>query len=275
MARRLVAVLLLLLAAQTASLATPESEASSARRLIWSDEFDGPAGASPNPTKWSFDIGGNGWGNNELQHYTARPSNACLDGQGDLVITAHAERYKGPDGVTREYTSARLQTLHTFQFKYGLMEARIQVPAGAGLAPAFWSLGNNAYDGPRAWPKSGEIDAMEVLGSAPRIVHVAIHGPWSWAPSGVGGVARSPELLSADFHTYGVKWGPTRISFLLDGTIYKTIKPSDLRPGSRWPFRRPSFLLLNLAVGGNWPGRPDASTPFPARMVVDWVRVWQ
>jgi beta-glucanase (GH16 family) len=275
MARRLVAVFCLLAVIPAVVPTAGDGHDGSNHRLIWSDEFDGPAGDSPNPTKWNFDIGGRGWGNNELQHYTARPSNAGLDGQGDLVITAYAERYTGPNGVTREYTSARLQTLHTFQFKYGLMEARIQVPRGAGLLSDFWSLGNNAYNGPRAWPKSGEIDAMEVLGSAPRIVHGAIHGPWSWAPGGVGGVARSTESLSAGFHTYGVKWGPTRISFLLDGTTYKTIKPSDLRPGSRWPFRRRSFLLLSLAVGGNWPGRPDASTPFPARMVVDWVRVWQ
>ena len=276
MARRLLAVpCLLAMILVAVAPGTGFGHAVSSPRLIWSDEFNGPAGASPDPTKWNFDVGGNGWGNNELQYYTSRPSNASLDGQGDLIITAHAGRYTGPNGIRRPYTSARLQTLHTFQFKYGLMEARIQVPAGKGLLSDFWSLGNDAYSRRRAWPASGEIDAMEVLGSAPRIVHGMVHGPWSWAPGGIGGTVRTPGSLSAGFHTYGVRWSPKRISFLLDGSVYKTIKSSDLRPGSKWPFRRPSFLLLSLSVGGDWAGRPDSSTAFPARMVVDWVRVWQ
>jgi beta-glucanase (GH16 family) len=244
-------------------------------QLVWSDEFNGPAGASPDPAKWSFDVGGSGWGNNELQYYTSSPNNASLDGHGDLVIAARAEQYTGPDGVTRSYTSARLQTLHTFQFTYGLAEASIQVPAGQGLLPAFWSLGNEAYDGPNAWPASGEIDAMEVLGSEPNVLHGTLHGAWPSLPDGLGGTDESPTPLSAGLHVYGVEWLPTKISFLLDGSVYKTITPADLPPGSPWPFQHPFFLLLNLAVGGNWPGAPSPSTPFPAKMIVHWVRVWQ
>jgi len=252
-----------------------EQARGAAPRLIWSDEFAGPSGANPNPSKWNFDVGGNGWGNNELQSYTARPVNASLDGNGDLVVTARPERFSGDDGIARDYTSARLQTLGKFEFLYGRMEARIRVPAGAGLLPAFWSLGNDAYNSDDAWPASGEIDAMEVLGSEPGVVNGTLHAPWSWAPDGIGGVAKSPTPLSAGFHTYGVDWAPGEISFLLDGSAYETVRRSSLPAGAAWPFQHPNFLLLDVAVGGDWPGAPTASTTMPARMVVDWVRVWQ
>jgi beta-glucanase (GH16 family) len=242
--------------------------------LIWSDEFNGPAGASPDPANWSFDTGGGGWSSDELQSYTSRPQNASLDGEGHLVITARAENYTGPEGITSKYTSARLQTLNTFQFQYGLAEARIQVPSGQGLLPAFWMLGNNCYESAEAWPGCGEIDVMEVLGSEPNILNGTLHAPWPWAPNGEGGTVESPTPLSGGFHTYGVEWSPDRITFLLDGTAYETITP-DLPAGAAWPFQHPYFLLLNLAVGGDWPGAPNASTQFPARMTVDWVRVWQ
>ena len=242
-------------------------------RLVWSDNFNGPAGAKPNPGKWSFDTGAWG-GNEELEYYTSRPANAELDGRGHLVITARAEAFSGPDGVTRSYTSARLQTLHTFQFEYGLVEARIKVPAGQGLLPAFWMLGNNAYQ-PGGWPGSGEIDTMEVLGSQPDVVKGTIHGPWSWASHGVGASLRSRTSLASGFHVYGVEWEPERITFLLDGSVYETITPADLPPGAAWPFRHPFFLLLDLAVGSVRAGSPSPTTPFPAQMIVDWVRVWQ
>ncbi len=244
--------------------------------LIWSEEFNGPAGSSPNSNNWNFDTGGKGWGNEELESYTSRPQNAELDGNGNLDITARAENYVGSDGIPRQYTSARLQTLHKFQFQYGLVEARIQVPAGKGMWPAFWLLGDEGYASEHAWPDCGEIDAMEVLGSEPNVVHGTLHAAWPWAPKdGVGGRAESPKPLSAGFHVYGVEWAPQRISFLLDGAIYKTITPADLPSGAPWPFDHPFFLLLNLAVGGDWPGAPNASTQFPAHMLVDWVRVWQ
>ncbi len=251
----------------------PISDAS--KRLIWSDEFEGPAGTSPDVKNWSFDTGGDGWGNEELESYTSSPQNASLDGKGGLVITARAENHTGSDGIKRPYTSARVQTLNTFQFQYGLAEARIQVPAGKGLLPAFWLLGNEAYENAQAWPGCGEIDAMEVLGSEPNVLNGTLHGPWPSAPDGVGGTTVSSTPLSAGFHVYAVDWSPGRISFLLDGVVYKMITPANLPPGAAWPFDHPFFLLLNLAVGGNWPGSPNASTQFPAHMTVDWVRVWQ
>ncbi len=244
------------------------------RKLIWSDEFNGAAGTSPG-SQWQFDTGGNGWGNEELESYTSRAANAELDGQGHLAITARAEKYTGKDGITRSYTSARLQTLKTFQFQYGLVEARIQVPAGQGLVAQFWALGNEAYEGSEAWPACGEIDTAEVLGSEPTIVNGTLHAPWAWAPTGIQGQAESATPLSAGFHTYSVEWESERISFMLDGSVYKTITPADLPAGAAWPFKHPYFLLMDLAVGGEWPGSPNASTHFPAQMLVDWVRVWQ
>ncbi len=243
--------------------------------LIWSDEFNGSAGTSPSKINWNFDTGGRGWGNEELESYTSRPVNAQLDGHGDLAITARAEKYTGADGITRNYTSARLQTLHKLEFKYGVAEARIQVPAGQGLVAQFWMLGSEGYESETAWPGCGEVDVSEVLGSEPNTVDGTLHAPWPWAPTGVQGSAESPTPLSAGFHTYGVEWEPERISFLLDGTVYKTIMPSDLPAGAAWPFEHPFFLLLDLAVGGEWPGPPNAQTHFPAQMLVDWVRVWQ
>jgi beta-glucanase (GH16 family) len=244
-------------------------------RLIWSDNFDGPAGASPNSKKWSFDTGGGGWGNDELESYTSRPANAELDGQGHLMITARAEKYTGADGITRDYTSARLQTLNTFQFKYGLMEARIQVPAGQGLVAQFWALGSEAYESSAAWPGSGEIDNMEVRGSQPHIVEGTVHGPWSWAPHGVSASMSSPTSLASGFDIYGMEWSPDRIRFMLNGSVYKTITPIDLPAGAAWPFKHPYFLLMDLAIGGEWAGSPSPATPFPAKMIVDCVRVWQ
>lgn len=244
-------------------------------RLIWSDNFDGPVGAGPSPAKWSFDTGGGGWGDDELESYTSRPANAELDGRGHLVIAARRETYTGSDGATRGYTSARLQTLHEFQFKYGLVEARIEVPIGDGLISQFWALGSEAYDSSTAWPGSGEIDTMEVRGSEPQVAEGTIHGPWSWAPHGVGASARSAASLASGFHVYGMEWTPERIRFILDGSVYQTIAPADLPAGSAWPFRHPYFLLLDLAVGGEWAGSPSPATPSPARMVVDWVHVWQ
>ena len=258
------------------STATANPTSTAPSHLLWSEDFDGPAGSSPNPNNWNFDTGGKGWGNEELESYTSRPQNAELDGKGDLDITARAESYTGSDGIPRQYTSARLQTLHKFQFQYGLVEARIRVPAGKGMWPAFWLLGDEGYASEHAWPYCGEIDAMEVLGSEPDVVHGTLHAAWPWASkNGVGGRAESPKPLSAGFHVYGVEWAPERISFLLDGAVYQTITPADLPSGAAWPFDHPFFLLLNLAVGGNWPGAPNASTQFPAHMLVDWVRVWQ
>jgi beta-glucanase (GH16 family) len=244
------------------------------RRLVLSEDFNGPAGARPRATRWNYDLGGGGWGNRELEYYTRSPRNAALDGHGHLVISARAEPRTDSEGQTWDYTSARLQTRGRFEFEHGLVEARIRVPAGAGLLPAFWMLGDDAYE-PGGWPGSGEIDAMEILGSHPETLVGSVHGPWPAAPSGLHASARSPAPLSAGFHVYGVSWSRERVTFLLDGVAYRAMTPADLPPGSTWPFERPNFLVLDVAVGGNWPGWPSPSTRFPARMLVDWVRVWR
>jgi beta-glucanase (GH16 family) len=243
-------------------------------RLAWSENFNGARGSSPDPARWNFDIGGTGWGDAELESHTSRPRNAQLDGHGHLVITARAETRTGPEGITRRYTSARLETLRKFHFEYGLVQARVKVPAGQGLLPQFWMLGENAYHA-GGWPASGEIDTMEILGSEPHVVKGTIHGPWSWAPPGVSGGARSATSLASGFHVYGVKWEPETIEFLLDSVVYETIRRDQLPAGAAWPFQHRFFLLLDIAVGGTGAGAPSAKTRFPAKMIVDWVRVWQ
>jgi beta-glucanase (GH16 family) len=244
------------------------------RRLVWSDEFAGTKGSSPDSKKWRFDTGGNGWGNEELETYTSRPQNAELDGDGHLVITARAEPFTGDDRIPRDYTSARLQTFETFKFEYGLLEANIQVPAGQGLVAQFWALGREAYTKENL-PACGEIDIMEILGSEPTILNGTVHAPWPSLDNQVQGQATSPVSLAEGFHVYAVEWEADKIVFLLDGKPYKTVTPAELPKGSPWPFKHEFFILLDLAVGGEWPGSPDASTHFPAQMVVDYVRVYQ
>jgi beta-glucanase (GH16 family) len=242
-----------------------------ARPLAWHDEFNGPRGTRPDPRKWSFETG-HGWGDRELQSYTSRPRNASLDGRGHLVITARREPYTGPDQRPADYTSARINSQAKFEFASGRVEARIRVPGGRSLHPAFWALGSNLDK--VGWPAAGEIDLMEVFGDDPFTVHGTLHGPRSGgAEYKVGATHRARVRLSKGFHIYGVSWRPGRIAFRLDGDVYAVRTPSDLHSGSSWRFDRPFFLLLSVAVGPRWLGAPDATTPWPARMVVDWVRV--
>jgi beta-glucanase (GH16 family) len=242
--------------------------------LVWSDEFDGPAGASVDRSRWTFDIGGDGWGNEELETYTDRTANASLDGSGNLVIVAAREAFRGPDGIPRAYTSARLKTQGLFAQAYGRFEGRMQVPYGQGLWPAFWLLG---ADIPTVgWPACGEIDVMENIGVEPGTVHGSLHSPRG---SDVGSVTASFALpagqrFADDFHVFAVEWEPSQVRFSVDGTLYQTRTPADLPPGSRWVFDHPFFVILNVAVGGKWPGSPDATTTFPQRMRVDYVRVY-
>jgi beta-glucanase (GH16 family) len=249
----------------------PAPDARSAARLAWKDEFNGPRGARPNPRKWRFDTG-YGWGDRELQSYTSRPRNASLDGRGHLVITARREHYTGADHRPASYTSARINSQAKFEFAYGHVDARIRVPAGRGLHPVFWALGSNLDK--VGWPAAGEIDVMEVFGGDPFTVHGTLHGPRSGdGKYAVVATRRTRARLSKGFHVYGVSWRPGRIAFRLDGEVYAVRTPSDLPSASRWRFDHPFFLLLNVGVGPRWLGRPDATTPWPARMVVDWVRV--
>ena len=245
--------------------------------LVWSDEFDGPTGGSVDSGKWVAEIGGGGWGNQEREYYTMRPENIALDGSGHLVITARAEppttSFSCWYGSCR-YTSARIKTKGLFAQTYGRFEARIRIPRGQGLWPAFWMLGDNIDA--VGWPQSGEIDIMENIGREPNIVHGTVHGPGYSGAGGIGG----PYMLTSgafadDFHRYAVEWNPGLIAWFVDDTKYFEVTPGSLPSSARWVFDHPFFLLLNVAVGGGWPNDPDATTTFPQQMVVDYVRVYR
>ena len=237
-------------------------------RLVWSDEFSQPAGSVPDSSKWAFDLGGDGWGNNELEYYTSRTNNARIEG-GKLVIDARRETLGN-----REYTSARLLTKGKWSWQYGRIEARIQIPRGQGIWPAFWMMATNIDA--VGWPDGGEIDIMENIGKEPQIVHGTIHGPGYSGAGGVGGQIVLPgnSKFADDFHLFAIEWETNRIRWFVDDTNYFTATPASLPKGSKWVFTTPQFLLLNLAVGGNWPGNPDDKTEFPQRMLVDYVRVY-
>lgn len=240
--------------------------------LSWGDEFD--AGSQPDPSRWVYDLGGGGWGNQELQTYTSRPDNAALR-DGMLVITARAERFTGADGIARDYTSARLKTRDRFAQTYGKFEARIKVPRGQGLWPAFWMLGVDIDA--VGWPPCGEIDVMEHIGREPTSIHGTLHGPGYSGSGGQGTAATAADgrPIADAFHTFAVEWEPAEIRWYVDGRQYFSRRPADLPAGARWVFDHDFFLLLNLAVGGAWPGNPDATTTFPQEMLVDYVRAYR
>lgn len=244
----------------------PDRESLAPGDIVWQQEFDGPAGAAPDGSVWGHDLGAGGWGNNELQTYTDSRANSALDGQGNLVITARREG----DG---SYTSARLQTNDRFEAQYGKVEARIQIPRGQGIWPAFWMLGGDMPGVP--WPQAGEIDIMENVGYEPHLVHGTVHGPGYSGGSGISGTYMHPQGWSfADtFHTFAIDWSPGRITWSVDGNVYHEVT-RDSVGGNEWVFDKPYFLILNVAVGGSWPGYPDGSTVFPQEMKVDYVRVY-
>ena len=242
--------------------------------LVWSDEFDGMNGSSPDLTKWTFDIGGGGWGNDELETYTDRPENAHIE-DGLLVIQVLNETYTGPDNIPRDYTSARLKTQGLHQWTYGRVEARMKLPYGRGLWPAFWMLGSDF--GQVDWPESGEIDVMENIGREPSIIHGTIHGPGYVGDNGISSSYTLPggQRFADDFHVFAIEWEANVIRFYVDGNVYATRTPSELPSGTNWVFNKPFFIILNVAVGGDWPGNPDSTTIFPQTMLVDYVRVYQ
>jgi beta-glucanase (GH16 family) len=272
--------------------------------LTWHDEFEGQNGSAPDASKWTYDIGvdGDGWGNRELEYYTKRPDNVEIR-DGNLVIVARQETYTGADGITRNYTSARLKTEGIFAQAYGRFEARIKLPAGQGIWPAFWMLGDNiSKDG---WPKSGEIDIMENIGKEPATNHASLHGPSATKPTSdltalisLAGEVSPPSTasvaygqeqsggpihvklpargrLSDDFHLYAIEWEPQVVRFYFDKELYATFTSAQWPPDGTWVFDHPFFLILNVAVGGDWPGSPDATSIFPQKMYVDYVRVYQ
>lgn len=235
--------------------------------LVWSDEFEGDSGAAPNATKWTFDLGTgqNGWGNNELQTYTNNPQNVALDGAGNLVITAR----KSANG---SYTSARVKTEGLFSHQFGKVEARIKTPTGSGIWPAFWMLGNNIST--VSWPQCGEIDIMEQKGKTSNITYGSIHGPgYSGGEAITTPYALQNSRFDNDFFVYAVEWNANKIDFFVNNYLYKRITPADVK--GEWVFNQPFFLIMNIAVGGNFVGPPNNNTPFPGTMTVDYVRVYK
>ena len=243
--------------------------------LVIADEFN--VEGTPDASLWSFEVGDGtaqgipGWGNNELQYYTDRPENVTVE-NGVLVITAQQEVFEGSN-----YTSGRLVTKDLFEQQYGRFEARIRLPYGKGIWPAFWLLGSDCDENP--WPQCGEIDIMEYLGDSPTVVFGTAHGPNF---SGEDSISKEYELensrFDTQFHVFGIEWGPNYINYYVDGDLYQTITPDTVNEetdgAGQWVFNRPFYIILNIAVGGNLPGSPNAQTVFPQRMFVDYVRVY-
>lgn len=234
-------------------------------QLVWSDDFTGNAGTSPDSTKWTYDLGAGGWGNSELETYTRDPQNVSLDGAGNLVIRAVS-----PSGTS--FTSGRIKTKGKFSQAYGRFEARIKTPYGPGIWPAFWLLGANVDS--QAWPQCGEIDIMEQRGQEPSINHGSVHGP---GYSGGNAVTKAYGLTTGrfdtDFHIYAVEWGPDFMDFFVDNYLYERVTPSDV--SGTWVYDHPFFIILNVAVGGNFVGFPTTGTSFPQSMYVDYVKVYK
>jgi len=254
----------------------PPSPAPAGWTLVWSDEFNGPDGSAPDLSKWTYDTGGKGWGNSELECYTSRLQNAQIKG-GHLVITAQQENgpFVCPDGSTNNYTSARLKTQGLFSQAYGRFEARIKIPTGQGMWPAFWLLGNNIATA--GWPRCGELDIMENIGKEPATVHGSLHGPSTTIrTSDATSIFTLPagQAFADDFHLFAIEWEPGVVRFYVDSNLYATFTDSQWPACGTWVFDHPFFVILNVAVGGNWPGSPDSTTVFPQQMLVDYVRVY-
>ena len=253
----------------------PSTPLPSGWRLIWSDEFDSAAGTVPDRTKWTPEIGGGGWGNQELEYYTNN-HNAQQDGNSNLVIEAREEKpinahcWYGPC----RYTSARLITKRKFEFTYGQVEARIKLPSGQGIWPGFWMLGQDIDT--VGWPNNGEIDICENIGREPATIHAAIHGPNYAAANGISGAySLAQGRFTDEYHLFTVEWNMHRIAFFVDGINYFTVTRATVVRRGKWVYNHPFYLLLNVAVGGNWPGNPDDSSIYPQHMLVDYVRVYQ
>lgn len=234
--------------------------------LVIEDNFD--TDGAPNSALWSYDIGTgqNGWGNNELQYYTDRPENVSVR-NGMLLITARQESYEGSS-----YTSARLLTKGKFEQAYGRFEARMKLPWGQGMWPAFWMLGADIDGNP--WPAAGEIDIMEFRGQEPNIIHGSVHGPgYSAGEAITKAYTLENDRFDTGFHVFGIEWGPDYVNYYVDDVLYNQITPSDVT--GEWVFNKPFYILINLAVGGSFVGAPNSETVFPQTMLVDYVRVYK
>ncbi len=260
----------------TQQVATSPTQSPRRWKLVWHDEFSGPANTPPAPRNWAYDLGNGGdnpgWGNHELERYTNSLENVFQDGDGHLVIRA----LRASDG---QYTSGRIKTQHKFSFMYGKVVARIKIPSGTGIWPAVWMLGNSYLNVP--WPDTGEIDIEENFGAAhddQSTNHGSLHGP-GYAGAGISGQYHSPDdgALADAFHIFSIEKMPGSVEFFVDGNSYLKVTRTDLPAHSRWVFDHPFFLLFNVAIGGSPApvGYPDSDTPFPQDMLVDYVRVFQ
>jgi len=256
--------------------ATPKNQASP-WKLVWDDEFNGPAGAPPDQGKWSPDVGGNGWGNEQLEYDTDN-QNVYQDGQGNLVLEA---RKSNPEGLQCwygpcDYTSARITTSGHFSFTYGRLEARIKIPYGQGLWSGLWLLGSNVAT--VGWPLCGEVDIMENIGMEPASIHGSVHGPGNLDDTYTlfSNPYTLPHGAFADgFHTFALQWDPGHLSFFVDGMNYATFDRTSLTDQRNWVFNHPFNIILDVAVGGGFPGNPDPTTVFPQKMYVSYVRLYQ
>jgi beta-glucanase (GH16 family) len=242
--------------------------------LVWSDEFDQAEGTAPDPSKWNYDLGGGGWGNQELEVYTDARENSAIAADPDAT-DGKALAIRAVRTAAGGYTSARLKTQGLFTTTYGRVEARLKLPHGQGLWPAFWMLGNNI--GVVGWPTCGEIDIMENLGQDPTRIYGTLHGPGYSGSQGLQGSYTLPggQLFSDGYHVFAVDWSPGLIEWSVDGHVYHTRTPAMIPAGTQWVFNNaPFFLIMNFAVGGAWPGNPDATTSFPQTLYVDYVRVY-
>jgi beta-glucanase (GH16 family) len=237
--------------------------------LTYDEEFDGLAGTGVDTSHWTPQNKGDGFGNNELEFYTPRTDNAQLDGNGSLAIKVIKESYMG-----RDYTSARLESKDKFEQKYGRFEIRAKLPFGQGIWPAFWLLGNDISD--VSWPQCGEIDIMEFVGKTPSRNYGSLHGPGYSGGNPLGGTYDLPDgaQFKDDFHVFAIEWEENVVRWYVDGNLFETRTPADVPQGHEWVYDHPFFMILNVAVGGAFPGSPDDSTMFPQTMLVDYIRVY-
>jgi len=255
-------------------------------KLLWADEFNGKKDALPSSQNWDYDIGnGYGWGNAELEYFTNKPANISTDGKGKLVISAN--RISDSKGIAMDnssattnilkscwecqFTSAKIKTAKKLSFQYGRIEARMKVAPGEGTWPAFWMLGTDLLDG-NPWPECGEIDIVETRGVEPNMASSALHGPGFGKGAGVGGTYQNPAALSEAYHVYAVEWKKNKVDFYLDDRLIASETPSSFAPG-RWVFNHKFFLILNLAMGGEFGGEIDPNL-MQTKLFVDYIRYY-
>ncbi len=252
-----------------ATATSTSKDRTSTQKLVWDDEFNGAMGAPPDPEKWTAEVGGDGWGNEQLE-YDTKNQNAYQDGQGHLVLEARKNSSEGFQcwyGPC-QFTSARISTRGHFSFTYGRLEADIKIPSGQGIWSAFWLLGSDCAT--VGWPACGEIDIMENIGREPTTNHGTVHGPVYFSKS-----YEVPRGTLADaYHVFALQWDPSHLYFFVDGNNYATFDKADFTQQG-WVFDRPFYIVLNVAVGGVWPGSPDNTTVFPQKMYISYIRLYK